>query len=80
VDARKVRIDEEAAWALLKKARTVTVAKGKQFETISPADDGREAVLKRAMGPSGSLRAPTFRVGDDYVIGFNAAFYEDWVK
>jgi hypothetical protein len=32
------------------------------------------------MGPSGNLRAPTYRAGDRFVIGFNAELYEDWVK
>lgn len=80
VDARKERIDGDAAWAMLKAAKKVTVARGKKFETFTPGEDGREAVLKGAMGPSGNLRAPTFRVGDDYVIGFNADLYEDWLK
>lgn len=40
----------------------------------------KEAVLKNAMGPSGNLRAPTYRVRDQFVIGFNADLYEAWVK
>jgi hypothetical protein len=32
------------------------------------------------MGPSGNLRAPTYRVKDRIIIGFNAEMYEDWVK
>lgn len=65
---------------MLKGAKSVAVAKGKKYQTFDPASDGREAILKQAMGPSGNLRAPTFRVGDDYVIGFNAELYESWVK
>jgi len=80
VDARKQKIDKDAAWAMLQSARSVTIAKGKKFIRFAPAEDGREAVLKQAMGPSGNLRAPTYRVGDDYVIGFNADLYSDWVK
>jgi len=26
------------------------------------------------------LRAPTFRAGDEFVIGFNPEFYESWLK
>jgi len=75
IDARKEKIDEDAAWAILKSAKSITIAKGKKFEKFSPAVDGREAVLKKAMGPSGNLRAPTYRIGDDYVIGFNEELY-----
>ncbi|NIQ96108.1 MAG: hypothetical protein GWN87_19330, partial [Desulfuromonadales bacterium] len=49
------------------------------IEEFTPAD-GREAVLKKAMGPSGNLRAPTYKVGDDYIIGFNDELYKQWVK
>ena len=72
--------DEDAAWAMLKSAKSITIAKGKKFEKFSPAEDGRAAVMKKAMGPSGNLRAPTYRVGDEYVIGFNADLYNAWLK
>ena len=65
---------------MLKSARSVTIAKGKKFEKFIPADDGREAVMKKAMGPSGNLRAPTYRAGDDYIIGFNDDLYNGWIK
>lgn len=29
------------------------------------------------MGPSGNLRAPTFKVGDTYLVGFNEEMYEE---
>ena len=31
------------------------------------------------MGPSGNLRAPTYRVGDRFIVGFNLDLYTDWV-
>jgi len=65
---------------MLKTAGTVTIAKGKKFEKFSPQTDGRELLLSKAMGPSGNLRAPTYRVGGDFVIGFNPDLYEDWLK
>ena len=64
---------------MLKSAKKISIAKGKKFEEFTPAD-GREAVMKKAMGPSGNLRAPTYRAGDDYVIGFNDDLYNQWVK
>lgn len=65
---------------MLKSAKSISIAKGKKFQTFNPAEDGRDAILKQAMGPSGNLRAPTFRVGDNYIIGYNADLYEEWVK
>ena len=80
VDARKTRIDEETAWTLLKTAKSVTVAKGKKVQTFTTGSEEREALLQQAMGPSGNLRAPTYRIKDQFVIGFNADLYEDTFK
>lgn len=80
VDARKDRIDEEAAWTLLKTANSVTVAKGKKVQTFTTSTEEKEALLQQAMGPSGNLRAPTYRLRDQFVIGFNADLYQDTFK
>lgn len=80
VDARKERIDADQAWAMLKSARSVTVAKGKKFQKLNPASDGQDLILKQAMGPSGNLRAPTYRIGDEYIIGFNLELYDSRIK
>lgn len=80
VDARKTRIDENEAWELLKNASAVAVAKGKKVQELSPVADGKVALLQQAMGPSGNLRAPTYRLEDRFVIGFNLDLYEDAFK
>lgn len=58
----------------------MTVAKGKKFQRFENVAGEKEELMKQVMGPSGNLRAPTYRVGDDFVIGFNADLYTDWVK
>ncbi len=80
VDARTVRMDDAAAWKLLHKAAKITVAKGKQLAHLHPRQDGKEAILKQVMGPSGNLRAPTLRVGDTFVVGFHPDFYQQWLQ
>jgi hypothetical protein len=80
VDARKTRIDQDEAWDLLKTASSVTVAKGKKVQKFVAVVEEKKAVLQQAMGPSGNLRAPTYRVKDQFIIGFNADLYEEWVK
>jgi hypothetical protein len=80
VDARKTRIDEQAAWELLKTADSVAIAKGKKIQTFTTGAEEKEALLQQAMGPSGNLRAPTYRIKDQFVIGFNADLYEDTFK
>ena len=47
------------------------------MERLAPARDGREEVLKQVMGPSGNLRAPALRIGNAFIIGFNADLYKD---
>ncbi len=76
MDARKEKMDEQAAWALLSGGQRVFAAKGKSRKEFAVTDDNRDPILKAAMGPSGNLRAPTFKVGDDYLIGFNEEMYE----
>ena len=56
------------------------MAKGKKVQTFDNVAAQKEEVLKNAMGPSGNLRAPTYRVGKTFVIGFNPDLYEEWVK
>jgi hypothetical protein len=80
VDARKVRIDASAAWEKLHDAAKITVAKGKKISQLDPQQDDKEEILKQVMGPSGNLRAPTFRVGDEFVVGFHPDFYQQWLQ
>ncbi len=80
VDARKEKIDADQAWAMLKSAKAISVAKGKKFQRFEQVAAEKEAIMKQVMGPSGNLRAPTYRVGQEYVVGFNADLYADWVK
>jgi len=56
------------------------VAKGKKVQRFETVGEEKEAVLKNVIGPSGNLRAPTYRVGNQYVVGFNLDLYQEWVK
>lgn len=64
----------------MKVASSITIAKGKKFQKFENVADDKETILKQAMGPSGNLRAPTYRVGDEFVIGFNLELYKGWVR
>ena len=48
--------------------------------TFSDLEPDQEAVLKAVMGPSGNLRAPTFKIGDQYIVGFNLDMYAEKLK
>lgn len=54
-------------------AHRLVAAKGKKITTIDlrtapPADDVLAALL---LGPTGNLRAPTMRVGQTILVGYN---------
>lgn len=76
-DARKERFDEDAAWQLVQQAAKVFVAKGKKVTELTPAQDGREECLAKVMGPSGNLRAPTLKIGESLIVGFNTDLYQE---
>lgn len=80
VDARTTRIDGEGAWDLLRGARSITTAKGNKVQSWSPQSDDKSEILQHIIGPSGNLRAPTIRVNDEFVVGFNADFYGAWLS
>ncbi|MBC2714016.1 MAG: hypothetical protein HF978_01795 [Desulfobacteraceae bacterium] len=76
VNARKERIDADAAWDLLQSATSITTAKGKKIRDWNPETDDKADILKQVMGPSGNLRAPALRIKDTFVIGFNKELYD----
>jgi len=77
-DAKKERFDREGALRLARQASELYVAKGKNVVHVDlkaspPSDDELAALL---LGPSGTLRAPTLRVGTTLLVGFEAGAYE----
>ena len=78
VDAKKEKIGEKAALALVRTMQHLVVARGKKVVTFDlrkdrPADADVAAII---MGPSGNLRAPTLKVGTTLVVGFNDEAYD----
>jgi arsenate reductase-like glutaredoxin family protein len=77
-DARKDRRGRQEALALAKSVAKVVVGKGKKVVTFDmqrdpPDDDTLAAAL---LGPSGNLKAPTFRKGSTLVVGFSEEAYK----
>lgn len=67
---------KEEAWEILRKAKTVHTAKGKAFDSRPATEENKEEILKAAVGPSGKLRAPTLRLGEDIFVGFHPELYD----
>jgi arsenate reductase-like glutaredoxin family protein len=78
VDARKVRLKQKEALAMLTDVDEIYAAKGKQVTHVDLRKEhpGNEALLSLVLGPTGNLRAPTLRVGRTLLVGFDEATYE----
>lgn len=68
----------DEALDLVREHSKLVVAKGKKVVTLNlnkdaPSDD---EILKLVIGPSGWLRAPTWRRGKSLVVGFNEEAYD----
>ena len=50
---------------------------GRKIQHWQPDETNKEAILAKAIGRSGNLRAPTIKIGDSYIVGFNEALYEE---
>ena len=67
------KLGRTEALALAHQAQRLVAAKGKKTTTIDlqnapPADDVLAGLL---LGPTGNLRAPTMRVGQTILVGYN---------
>ncbi|MCS7014807.1 MAG: ArsC family (seleno)protein [Gemmatales bacterium] len=72
-DARKRPLSPDQALDLLRDVAALHVAKGKQVRRFDLNQLKQDDVKKLLAGPTGYLRAPTFRVGQTLVVGFDEA-------
>ena len=62
---------------MLESASLIRTGKGKKRQEWNPASDDNAIILKDVIGPSGNLRAPTWKIGNDFIVGFNTELYEE---
>ena len=62
---------------MLKSASLIRTGKGKKTNVWNPSTDEKEEILKDVIGPSGNLRAPAWKVGTEFVVGFNTELYQE---
>jgi len=79
VEARKQKIEGEDAWNILAATDELIVGRGKKFQTFNPKSDDKEAILKVCLGRTGNLRAPTLKLENRIVVGFNDDMYAQFV-
>lgn len=76
-DARKEKQGEKEALALAKTVNTIITVKGKNYSTLDLKKDqpDKATLLAALLGPTGNLRAPTFRKGKTLFVGFHPEGY-----
>ena len=62
---------------MLKSASLIRTGKGKKTNVWNPSKDQKEEILKDVIGPSGNLRAPAWRIGTEFIVGFNPELYQE---
>jgi hypothetical protein len=62
---------------MLESASLIRTGKGKKRQEWNPAADDKVEILKDVIGPSGNLRAPTWKIGNEFVVGFNPELYAE---
>jgi len=60
----------------LAQGKKIFIAQGQKILEFLPTPENQTAVLQKAMGRSGNLRAPTMLIDDVYYVGFNVTLYE----
>jgi arsenate reductase-like glutaredoxin family protein len=71
------KLGRDEALAMARQARRLIAAKGKKVTTLDLAKDrpSEETLASLMLGPTGNLRAPTLRVGQTLLIGYNEDCY-----
>lgn len=79
INATKDRMGESVALAFAKKHNRLVVIKGKSLKDVDLREASLEdkEILQLIMGPTGNLRAPTFRHGKTLVVGYDESAYKD---
>jgi arsenate reductase-like glutaredoxin family protein len=79
VNAGKNKLGRNEALRLAGEVTHITVSKGKKVVSFDMKHDppGEETLLKHMLGPTGNLRAPTIKIDDTLLVGFNDEAYRD---
>lgn len=77
MNATKVRYDADGVAEVLQGIDEIYSMKGKRVVHLQITKDKtpKAEVLAAILGPSGTLRAPTFRRGRTLIVGFDEATY-----
>lgn len=78
MEARQAAIDESVAWGMLVGASRILIGRGAKVEMFVPSETTRSEIMARVLGRSGTLRAPTLRIGSEYLVGYSEEMYRSF--
>ncbi|TKB27319.1 hypothetical protein FCL47_04035 [Desulfopila sp. IMCC35006] len=76
MNAKNQSLAGDDVWRIVAGADKIYVASGKNIVEFNPAIAGKEEVLPKITGRTGNLRAPAFKRGNVFYIGYNTALYD----
>ena len=78
VNANK-KLGRDDALAMARQAKRLVAAKGKKVTAVDMASDtpSDDDLAKLMLGPTGNMRAPTLKVGQTIVVGYNDQVFSD---
>lgn len=79
VNARQEPLEAQKTWALLVDSKKILIASGNKIREYTPQPDKKDEILKIVLGRSGTLRAPTLKVGSTFYIGYNNEMYDQLI-
>jgi hypothetical protein len=65
------KLQASDAEALLKNATKLIAMKGKKVQEFDVSAKVGSDAVEAMLGPTGNMRAPTVKVGNTYLVGFN---------
>lgn len=63
---------------MLAGATRVLIGRGAKVGEFVPSETTRPEILARVLGRSGTLRAPTLRIGSEYLVGYSKEMYDSF--
>ncbi len=71
------KLQASDARAMLKDASKLVAMKGKKVQAFDVSSNVGSDAVEAMLGPTGNMRAPTIKVGNTYLVGFNEEIFAE---
>lgn len=80
VDARKERVGATEALELARSVEVVVSTRNGKVVELEPKNTDESTLLSALLGPTGNLRAPAVKCGNQLLVGFDEGEYKKLLK